>query len=357
MLIYWLLLALPAMAALVFTDEHGRAEATASRMFLFFFVVVYSAVAGLRYSTGGDWVTYFLMTEYIRGAPLMVALNFGDMGFEFISYLSLKLGTDLYGINFICALILLIGCARLAWRTPAPWIAIMAAVPYILIVIGMGYIRQAAAMGFILLSLVNFIERGWLRGIVYFGLALLFHITSIVILPVVALVAARSRPALFIPVVAIGAAAFFFILSGARMDQLEVGYIDQQYASGGAFIRLLMNLVPAVLFLSTRKRLEIPADEKLLWTLVSWASIVFVLIFPLAPSTTALDRTGLFFAPLQIFVFGYFLQITKAKGTANSLYIFALVLYLIGVQLVWLFFAEHSYLWVPYRSVLTAAVT
>lgn len=354
MLIYWLLLALPALAAFMFTREVGDKELPTSKVFLIFFVCFYSAVAGARYFTGGDYVTYFLMTEYIRGAPLSYALAFGDPGFEFVSYIMLKIGWDLYGINLFCALALVIGCARLAWRTPAPWIGMMAAVPYILIVIGMGYIRQAAAMGFIMLSLVNFIERGWARGIIYFLFAITLHISSLVVVPIVAAVAARRQPLLLVPVAAIGLIAFFFILSGARMDQFEAGYIDTGYASKGAFIRLLMNFVPAVFFLIYQSKINAPKDEKLLWRLVSWISILFLALLPFTPSTTALDRAGLFFAPLQIFVFGYFLKMVGTRGRMNSIYIFFLILYLIAVQMVWLFFAEYSYLWVPYRSFITA---
>lgn len=354
MLIYWLLLALPAAGAFLFTRESSQAELPASKIFLVLFIIFYAAVAGLRHQTGGDWVTYWLMTEYIRGASLSDALAFGDMGFEFISYLSLKLGWDLYGINLFCAVSLVIGCARLAWRTPAPWIAMMAAVPYILIVIGMGYIRQGAAMGFILLSLVNFIEKGWLRGLIYFVIAILLHISSLVVVPVIAATAARRHPLLLLPIAAVGVAAYVFLLSGARLEQFEVGYIDQEYASGGAVIRLMMNFVPAVLFLVTRRYVDAPKDEKFLWTLVSWISIGLVALLFVISSTTALDRSGLFFAPLQVFVFGYFMKIMRSRGRMNSLYIFLLILYLIGVQLIWLFFAEHSYLWVPYKSILTA---
>lgn len=353
MLIYWLLLALPAIAAFMFTREGVSQELPTSKIFLVFFIIFYAAVAGFRYFTGGDYVTYYFMTEYIRGAPLSYALAFGDPGFEFVSYIMLKIGWDLYGINVFCALALVIGCARLAWRTPAPWIGMMAAVPYILIVIGMGYIRQAAAMGFIMLSLVNFIERRWARGIIYFLFAITLHISSLVVVPIVAAVAARRQPLLLLPVAAIGAIAFFFILSGARMDQFQAGYIDTGYASKGAFIRLLMNFVPAVFFLLYHGKINAPKDEKLLWILVSWISIIFLAILPLSPSTTALDRTGLFFSPLQIFVFGYFLKIMGSKGRVNSIYIIMLISYLIAVQMVWLFFAEYSYLWVPYRWIFT----
>lgn len=354
MLMYWLLLAIPAVGAFMFTRERGMAEQPNSRIFLGFFILFYCLMAGLRHETGGDWATYWFMTNYIRNATLAQALAFGDMGFEFVSYISIKFGTDLYGINFFCASALVLGSARLAWRTPSPWIALMSAVPYILIVIGMGYLRQGAAMGFILLSLVNLIERNWARGLIYFGVALLMHISALVVVPVVALVAGRRNLTLFLPIALFGALAFFFLLSGKRMDQFETGYIKQNYESSGALVRLLMNFVPAVLFLTTRRRVSAPVDEKLLWTLVSWISIVFVLAFPLITATTALDRTGLFFAPLQIFVFGNFLQIMRTDGRESSIYIFGLILYLIFVELIWLFFAEHSYLWVPYRSVIFA---
>ncbi|MFN6933833.1 MAG: EpsG family protein [Tsuneonella sp.] len=354
MLIYWLLLAIPAAGSFLFARQPGHPEQPNSIIFLWFFIAFYCLMAGLRHETGGDWATYWFMTHYIRNADLGQAMAFTDAGFGLVSYVSLRLGTDLYGINFFCAAALVIGCARLAWRTPSPWIALMSAVPYILIVIGMGYLRQAAAMGFILLSLVNLIERNWVRGLIYFVCALLLHISAIVVVPVVALVAARRNPFLFLPIALFGAFAFFFLLSGKRMDQFEAGYIKQNYESAGALVRLLMNFVPAVLFLMNRRRVLVPPDEKLLWTLVSWISIGFVVFFPLISATTALDRTGLFFAPLQIFVFGYFLQIMQAQGRASSIYILGLILYLIFVQLIWLFFAEHSYLWVPYKSVIFA---
>ncbi len=159
MLIYWLLLALPATLALAGLRTHdATAGANFSRsqsntLFINSFLLVvfwlfYNLISGLRYEIGGDWFTYLNMIDRIRDSDFVEALFETDVGFGMITWLMTRIGLGMPAVNALCSGILSLGIIRLARRTEHPWLAITAAVPYLLIVVGMGYLRQAACHRF-----------------------------------------------------------------------------------------------------------------------------------------------------------------------------------------------------------------
>ena len=68
-------------------------------------------------------------------------------------------------------------------------------------------------------------------------------------------------------------------------------------------------------------------------------------------SSTAVDRLALYLIPLQLFV-GSRLPDTHTFGINPRKWNQLLILFLLAVLLVWLFFAGHSYAWLPYRNLL-----
>lgn len=353
---YWLLLTFPSLIA-IFTRRGRFGDMTAARangatvlaMILFF--MVYNALSILRYDTGGDWYTYDLLVQQIRVGDFAFALSRGDNAFMAVAYLSTRMGLDLYGVNFVCSALLSWGVLALALRLPDPWVAIAAAVPYILIVIGFGYIRQGAAIGLILLSIIAIVDKAYIRGIVYLVLGLLFHFGTIAVLPFIALALARRNIGAMVGIGIVGLVIISYVFTGARVDTLQAGYLDAGYESSGAGVRLVMNLLPALLFLARRNRLNLDPLERSIWSNFAWFCIVLMAALYLSPSSTAVDRVALFFSPIQIFVFGYALQLLGVKGRNAPLVIVGLLGYSIAVFSVWAFYASHAYLWIPYMSI------
>src|SRR6185503_8087808 len=100
--------------------------------------------------------------------------------------------------------------------------------------------------------------------ILFIVIATTFHKTAIIILPLVALTAVRHRAIIAVIVATLGYLLYNRFLEGG-MDKLLTNYIEAEYSSQGAAIRVAMNLVPAAIFLLFQKRFELSEQQRKLW--------------------------------------------------------------------------------------------
>jgi len=349
MLPYWLMFLFPSVGALVGLghNEKGRRRDQAFLVVLF---VGFALVMGLRDGTGGDFFNYKSTIDGLYYMSFGDAMSRGDPAFTLVAIASNALGVGIYGVNFTCGVLLLYGLLKFVRTLPDPWLAIAAAVPYMIIVIGMGYIRQGVAIGFILLAMMDLERRayGWLAF--HMLVALAFHVTALLVVPIMAVSVLRRRPLLLATLGVIAAALFWYVLR-ERFTSLYNGYVASKYDSSGALIRLLMNAVPSVVFLLFRRRFPIGEPAKTVWTLVAIFSLGLIVLLQLTPSSTWIDRIGLFFSPIQLVVFGYLTSAFAADVREQRFAAFAGVLFYGAVLFVWLNYADNANYWLPYRSV------
>jgi hypothetical protein len=106
-----------------------------------------------------------------------------------------------------------------------------------------------------------------------------------------------------------------------------------------------MNLVPAIIFFTGRRRLAFGATEGKIWFYFSLASLAMPILLFLLPSSTAVDRIALYLIPIQLAVLPRTGNLIKSQQFAKVLVIgySALVLF------TWLNFAVHAKYWVPYQ--------
>jgi hypothetical protein len=231
---------------------------------------------------------------------------------------------------------------------PRPWLALVVAIPYLVTVVAMGYTRQGVAIGLAMLALVALSERKLLRFVVFVALAATFHKSAVILMPLAVLAGSRQRlwTAFW---VGLASVLFYVLLLQESVDALQSGYIDAQYQSQGAALRLAMNAVPAVLFLWLRHRFVMPQDERTFWTWMSLAALVFVALLVVSPSSTAVDRVALYWIPLQLFVLSRLPDVLGRRNAQNAFWVRAVVAYSAAVLFVWLIFASHAYAWLPYQ--------
>jgi len=149
-------------------------------------------------------------------------------------------------------------------------------------------------------------------------------------------------------VVTIGVAAFLGLVSN-RLGIFEATYLDIEYDSSGALVRLLMGFLPAAVLLWRLRRFNPPERVRLVWISFALANVVGLVALLLSPSTTAVDRIMLYFAAVQIVVFGEMAVLLGISQRGGILLRLLVLGYAIGVQLVWMLFATHASNWVPYR--------
>ena len=352
MLIYWILLAFPATMALAYPAAMERYRASAAQgLAIISFIIFYTMLAALRFEIGGDWGNYEAKYLDIKTDSLGYALTSTDPLYGLLNWLSALVGGGVYLVNGVCALLLIYGVVRVALRFRDPWLAITMAVPYLLIVVGMGYVRQGAAIGLILVAIASFDQsRPW-RTSIFLALAMGFHSTAIVVFPMFAYALSTRHRALSVIFTALGSAAYIFVLA-PRLSGFEAGYLDADYDSEGAFVRVLMNVLASAMVL-LRWRYFAPGNKaRSVWISIGLANFVAFAILLVTPSSTAVDRLALFLAPIQVAMFGEFRNLVPLPGKFAVLLRLLLIAVAVAVQVVWLIYASHAEYWVPYQSVL-----
>ncbi len=167
-------------------------------------------------------------------------------------------------------------------------------------------------------------------------------------LPLVALASPGRRWLKILLALIVGFLLYWLLVRSAQ-EKLMLNYIEAGYGSSGALIRITMNALPAFVFLLLRNRFQIDNRNKSFWTMMSLTGIGILLLFPISPSSTAIDRLALYWIPLQLFIFSHLPDVFGRKGKANVVWVFLIILYYLLVLVVWLFLSDNSWSWLPYK--------
>lgn len=301
---------------------------------------------GLRYEVGSDWETYQFWFAYAQHADLGRFLEVRDPAYQLLNWSVQRLDLGFWVVNLVCAMFFTWGLYRFVKVQPDPWLAMVIAVPYLVIVVGMGYTRQAVAMGILMAGLAS-VSRGAsvIRFALFVAMAALFHRTAVVALPLVALVGKRNRLVNLMTVAAATVLLYDMVLEDS-INNFVSRYIKSAYSSEGAMVRVVMNVIPAVLFLSFQRRLSFSNEDRALWRNFSLAAVALLAGLFISPSSAAVDRISLYIMPLQIVVLG---RIPGRLLASNKLGKMLVVIYAFLILFVWLNFASHAKAWLPYQ--------
>ena len=351
MIPYWLLLLLPLWACLKAPQRPwSGSQAWLIGISLVLFI-------GFRHEVGGDWFNYLPYVTRAEGLKLSeVVLIWGDPGYNFLNWFFSSYSWGIYGVNLISAVIFSTGLVLFCRAQPRPWLALCLSIPYLVIVVAMGYSRQGVALGLIMPGLLA-LEKG--RLLPFLGsmaAAATFHSTALVMLAFVVpavrgtSITMRALRLLLLFIVA-GVLMHTFLL--ARVDGYVASYIENEYQSQGAAIRVAMNLLAGVLILLWPKRFAFTSLQLGLWRSMAFTALACAVVLVLFPSnSTAVDRISLYVIPLQLVV-GSRLPGTHLLGLSPKQLLIGVLGFCILVEFVWLNFAINAFGWLPYMNVLT----
>ena len=346
-LTYWILFSYFAAAA-AWSPRTQVSSERSSKVFLLFGAIATALLIGTRYQVGADYRTYEFLFRVLRHASLERALSIGDPGYQFVGWIVQQMDGQVWWVNVFCAAIFISGIYRLSSTQPSPALALVVTVPYLIIVVGMGYTRQSVALGILMLGLAS-LQRGAsvIRFSGYVAVAALFHKTAVLVLPLVIFASQRNRLLTIIASAAIFVLLFDLLLSDSA-DQLVRGYVEARYSSQGAWIRVILLLIPAFILLFNRGRFGFTQAEEKVWRFFAYASCALPVLLIATPSSTAVDRMALYLMPLQVVLLSRaFLLFKNHKAGMGAVITFSFL-----VQFVWLNFATHARYWVPYRSIV-----
>ena len=344
---YWVMFLVPAWASIA---APGKPRPGGKHLEMSWLIVgvLLALLVGLRHQVGGDWFNYESNYLDMVGMSISEAFERGDPGYNLLALLSIEVGGGVYLVNLVSGALFILGLAAFCRQQPRPWLALAVALPYMVVVVAMGYSRQGVALGLAMLGMVGLARKSNVQFVLCVALAATFHKSAVLLVPLAVLATPRGRlwTGLW---VGITAGVLYYVLLADSVDGLVAGYIDAQYQSEGAAIRVAMNALPAVLVLLLRKRIVWQPAERNLWltmALLSLGSVGWLLV---ASSSTAVDRMALYLIPLQLFVFSR-LPDLMGRGRRLRNWVMAVVAYYAAVLFVWLNFATHSEFWLPYQS-------
>jgi hypothetical protein len=353
MWLYWLIFLVPAIAALSAKPaqnfKYGSSRSisiTPAWVMIFIALVV---IIGFRDRVGGDWFNYFTYLFRAENLTISEAIRLSDPAYEVLNVISLQLGLGVVGVNLFCAIVFSSGLIVFVRSMPRPWLALAVAIPYMTIVVSMGYSRQGVALGFAMIGLVALGRERFLWFAFWIFLASTFHRSAVVLIGI-SLLTLDFKKIVNLPILLLVASLLYVSFLEDQAENLVTIYIDSEMQSDGAFIRLLMNIVPAILFFIYRKKFRVSKGEYKVYSIMAMIAIAtfLALVTGLVPSTAA-DRMALYLIPLQVFVFANLPDSFSRDERNKSRVTFLILIYYAFVLFVWLKFANFSHWWLPYR--------
>ena len=323
-------------------------ENNLSKILKYFFLFLLIFFIGFRHQVGGDWDLYlrdfyaniiyfnFFQFEYLR-----------DFGYETLSFICFQLGIGIYGLNFIIAIFFIFSLNKFSMEfSKNYWLSLVVSFPYLITVVGMGYTRQGCALAFILLSLVSLKNNKILVCYIYLILAILFHKSAVIMLPIIFLTYFRFNVInILIVLILISLSAVVILPEFAR---IQSGYFSDgsKYVSTGVYYRLFLNISAGFLFLLFFKKLK--TNHKIDNIIILILFLNICLSFLSIDYSTFVDRVIIYFTFIQIMVFSRLSLLNENYRILIN--VFVISIYSL-IFFVWLFFANHSYAWVPYNNV------
>jgi hypothetical protein len=345
-IIYWLILLLPVIAVL----HPIKMDDDLQKNMLWLFAILLILIIGFRYEVGGDWGRYLYVYDYIVEDVGFWKNTQGDIGYEAFNWISKTYFNNVYFANLLSAIVFVFGLIYFCQKLPIPWLALIISIPFLFLVVSMGYTRQSVAVGLLMWALVELSRGSRLKYYALIFLGLLFHKTLVIML-LVGLFYNKKRDVLFYVLLSIIIIPIVMFLESNYFSHLVYYYITVQFhQSGGALIRVIMSAFAGLVFFVYRKKFKKVYHDEDLWFLFSAASIM---LLPMAFFySTLVDRVAIYFLPLQLVIFSRIPALITSTYY-RSIFIISVVIMYITVMFVWLNFGTYSWLWMPYKNILT----
>jgi len=328
--------------------------------FLFFVCLV--LFIGLRHEVGGDWANYIYALQKASSMELNQLITLGgEPLFSVISAYAASFTSEynnsghayntggLHFLNTVCAIFFSYGLMVFCMHQPRPWLALCVAVPYLIIVVALGYTRQAGALGFIMLALTAISHGKLFQYCIWILVAATMHKTALVMFPLMIFAVKKNKILILIGTAILGILFYYFLFIDS-LAALAQNYLASGYDAAGALIRLLMTAILATIFLCFRNSFVLNRTEKDFWTGVSILALVLLFLYFLSPSSTAVDRIGIYLIPLQLFVMSRLPDVFGVYGARNPIIHYLIIMYSLLILTTWIFFSFNAKNWIPYES-------
>lgn len=341
-------LALLVVTALIINVEGSRqSNVKCTRLILDIFSITFVIIIGFRHEVGGDWNSYLEQLSWMDGAPLSAILT-SNPGYALLNWLGSNLWGGIYTVNLISSTLLIYGLRTFCLQQPLPLVSFLVAIPYLLLIVGSGYTRQSIAIGMFLMAISALYKNQILKYVAWILVASLFHKTAMLLLFFGIFSMVKNWFSVSLSILIFNLIFFEEILF--YINQYSENYLVNSVKSAGVVYRLCITLFAAFIFILNYHRLLLSKHVKQFWlTMIAGFILLSVLLLFFPENTTAIDRIGLYWLPLQIMIFAQLPYIYKFKIVNYSVMLLGVSLYSVMLLVIWFYFSEHAYQWIPYQ--------
>ena len=316
-------------------------------------IIFFSLFIGLRYEVGCDWDQYIEIFNNFRDGFLRDQSNL-EPSFIILNNIFSQFTYGIYLINIFSAVIFSYCIIKFCQRLPRPWLGLCVSYPYLIMVVAMGYTRQSISIGLSLLAFMVLEKGQFYKSIFYILLGSTFHRSGAFFLFAPLLYSLRmGRFNNLLKVFLIIPLGYYFIDNFilSRLDFYIKGYFTTNLSSTGSLIRILLCVIPSLIFIFNLKKFKTSKVFKDIFFVISLLSIISLIALGFTTSSTAIDRLALNLLPIQILVASY-IPDTGIFNFGKLTWKFLIVLIVFFVLSIWLLFAIHSFCWIPYRNII-----
>ena len=317
--------------------------------------ILFVIFVGLRHQIGGDWATYVAKASRLADLSFLEAISVQDPLFSALSWITSQLGLGVYGTNFIGAVIFCTGLFSFCARQSNRWLALCAATPFLVVASVMAASRQGIAIGVFLLVVANWKELSLKKRVLGIVVAGLFHSSAFIVL-VLTIVDLHMSMAKKIILAAIAVAGTLWLMSISETGltrYADLYILNQTTHSPGAITHLMLNLIPAIAMLLTRKWWAKRLPNWQMLRILCWLAILFVALVPFF--SQAVGRMSLYLFPISITFFACLPQMTSNESGRTLLRLGSVTAMAI-VLTVWIGYSNQSYAYRPYQNVITTSI-
>ncbi len=328
------------------------------KIFKIFIIIFLTFYIGLRDEVGGDWGTY-KVSYFDDKAGLNVSLFIDnylfskDFLFQFLNYISYSIYPSYYLVNLLSSFIFSIALIYFCFNLRRPFLGLLISSSYLITVVAMGYHRQALAISFFMIGLIKLQNYKYISYYFLIFISFLFHYTSIILIVFGFFAQKKIRAIPIITVFLISFILIYYIIGFDIISSLIRNYIKGQYSSLGALPRILMCLIPALLYLLFYKNFKnLYLNNKLMISFAYSSVFLFLLLIIYNKSSAFVDRLAVYLIPYQILFFDRFIDIFETNKKSSLVVFYIIILFYFLVLIVWAFFGKHHIWWYPYKNII-----
>lgn len=308
---------------------------------------------GTRVDTGCDFEGYLLRFKYL-GEKYASLSDVNEPGYYLFTFLIKKAGLGFVWVNVLGAGIFFYFFIKFSKNHPRPFLMMAVMFPLLVIQLSMSGLRQALAVAFLMGALDAFMKGRRTATTIYILIGATFHQSAIILLPLALMVGRTFSLVRVIGAILVLTPVATYLLSD-RIGVYQDRYIDEIYGemnSGGAFFRLGIIVITAILFEIYRKRMAwIYPKEYNLMQLFSLIS--FALIPVMAVNTVAVHRLIFYVVPIHAYILTALpAAIAPNRRTRRIVELAPIAVYAAYI-IVWFSISRHaSSCYIPYDSYL-----